>query len=32
MGIKGFVSGFVFLAMGLSFYLCKKVRGGPEGS
>ena len=32
MGIKGFVSGFVFLALGLSFYLCKKVSGGPGGS
>ncbi|XP_058279807.1 uncharacterized protein LOC131378721 [Hirundo rustica] len=31
MGIGGFVLGFVFLALGLSFYLCKKVRGGPGG-
>ncbi|NWS02856.1 HB2L protein, partial [Motacilla alba] len=26
MGIGGFVLGFVFLALGLGFYLCKKVR------
>ncbi|NWR45993.1 HB2L protein, partial [Regulus satrapa] len=26
MGIRGFVLGFVFLALGLGFYLCKKVR------
>ncbi|RMC16870.1 hypothetical protein DUI87_06123 [Hirundo rustica rustica] len=24
MGIRGFVLGFVFLLLGLSFYLCKK--------
>lgn len=31
MGIGGFVLGFIFLALGLSFYLHKKVRGGPGG-
>uniref|UniRef100_A0A8U7NXU2 Uncharacterized protein n=1 Tax=Corvus moneduloides TaxID=1196302 RepID=A0A8U7NXU2_CORMO len=30
-GIGGFVLGFVFLALGLGFYLRKKVRGGPGG-
>uniref|UniRef100_A0A8U7NPS1 Uncharacterized protein n=1 Tax=Corvus moneduloides TaxID=1196302 RepID=A0A8U7NPS1_CORMO len=28
-GIGDFVLGFVFLALGLGFYLSKKVRGGP---
>ncbi|CAN8178050.1 unnamed protein product [Coccothraustes coccothraustes] len=30
-GIGGFVLGFVFLALGLGFYLRKKVRGGAGG-
>uniref|UniRef100_A0A8C3QKD5 Ig-like domain-containing protein n=1 Tax=Cyanoderma ruficeps TaxID=181631 RepID=A0A8C3QKD5_9PASS len=29
MGIGGFMLGFTFLALGLGFYLCKKVRGVP---
>lgn len=30
-GVGGFVLGFVFLVLGLSFYLREKVRGGPHG-
>ncbi|KAM4754908.1 HLA class II histocompatibility antigen, DR beta 5 chain-like [Cyanocitta cristata] len=30
-GIGGFVLGFIFLGLGLSFYLCKKMTGGPGG-
>ncbi|XP_071312305.1 class II histocompatibility antigen, B-L beta chain-like [Agelaius tricolor] len=30
-GIGGFVLGFVFLALGLGFYVCKKVRAGAGG-
>ncbi|RMB92701.1 hypothetical protein DUI87_30847 [Hirundo rustica rustica] len=30
MGIGGFVLDFVFLALGLSFYLCKKVPTGSQ--
>ncbi|KAL9822894.1 class II histocompatibility antigen, B-L beta chain-like isoform 3-T8 [Geothlypis trichas] len=29
MGIGGSVLGFIFLVLGLGFYLCKKVRGRP---
>lgn len=29
MGNGGFVLGFIFLGLGLSFYLCKKMTGGP---
>ncbi|XP_058279809.1 class II histocompatibility antigen, B-L beta chain-like [Hirundo rustica] len=31
-GIGGFLLGFVFLALGFGFYLCKKVRVGSRGS
>ena len=31
MGIRGYMLGFVFLALGLGFCLCKKVKKGPEG-
>ena len=32
MEIGGSVLGFVFLMLGLSFYLCKKVKGRSRGS